>query len=479
MGWNIQVTKYFGVIGNRDHIKIKGEKRPFWEFLDVQPDGWLSSLVYARKDVPRGPMIWDCGAWSYKHRDVPLWDAVSVVPEYERFAAEGDLVLAPDHILIGDNLEMRRQFNLRSARMFLDTCPSRFTPMAVVHGLTSAERVTVARRYIELGYSHLALGGMASNAARKTLVLSQVADVRTALPTVYIHILGLSSPQYMREWKRLKIDSCDGSSHFKQAFTGGAFFTVEGSKLTKHKAARPGNAECFGITAPLCHCKCCVMLRDEGIDTRTFGSNEHNMGRAAHNLNMLMRAQRVAMQKHIVLVACCGQKLSHPAPAKEMYQSVLFKKSREFAERNGDSWLILSAKYGVVDPNAVIEPYDETLNRMPKTSRRAWAERVRMQLDKSARYTVLAGARYCENWIEFFDTHRPMSGMGIGQQLAWLRSQYAEAENNRLSARGNQADLFDGQSITEDLEIPNVAARNSAADECLPDHDLQNSQWSN
>lgn len=36
-------------------------------------------------------------------------------------------------------------------------------------------------------------------------------------------------------------------------------------------------------------CLACRRLRAEGVDTRSYGSNEHNMGRAAHNLNQLMR----------------------------------------------------------------------------------------------------------------------------------------------------------------------------------------------
>jgi len=65
--------RYFGVIGNRDYIKIKCKKRPYWEFLDEQPDGWLSSLTYRRNDIPNDrPLIMDCGAWSYKHNDYAM-----------------------------------------------------------------------------------------------------------------------------------------------------------------------------------------------------------------------------------------------------------------------------------------------------------------------------------------------------------------------------------------------------------------------
>jgi len=36
----------------RYYIKRHSDKRPFWEFLDRQPDGWVCSLAYERDDVP-------------------------------------------------------------------------------------------------------------------------------------------------------------------------------------------------------------------------------------------------------------------------------------------------------------------------------------------------------------------------------------------------------------------------------------------
>jgi queuine/archaeosine tRNA-ribosyltransferase len=122
-----------------------------------------------------------------------------------------------------------------------------------------------------------------------------VRAIREAVPQVHLHVLGLSSPEYARQWNQIGVQSFDGSSHFKQAFTGGAFYTCEGAKLIKHQAARPGNIEDLGIVAPECHCRACTVLREVGIDTRSYGSNENNMGRAAHNLNMLMLSQAIAM----------------------------------------------------------------------------------------------------------------------------------------------------------------------------------------
>lgn len=301
-------TKYYGVIGNRDHIKInKGtpeeDKRPFWEFLDQQPDGWLTSLAYKRKDYPedRGQMIWDCGAWSYKNEETPKLGSNLVTPEwvieeYLHHATAGDLLVAPDHMLIeGHDLDYRRKLNAENAVEFLTTCPDGFNPMAVIHGMDEEERVNNAIWLAEIGYKHLSVGGVAARASQKRQVVESVARIRKVAPDIWLHVLGLSSPPYLRAWTELGVQSCDGSSHFKQAFTGGAFFTVEDGKLKKHQAARTDRTTgevIEEIVAPLCNCKSCSRLREDGIDTRTYGSNENNMGRAAHNMNKLMEAQQ-------------------------------------------------------------------------------------------------------------------------------------------------------------------------------------------
>lgn len=419
---------YYGVIGNRDYIKIAGQKRPYWEFLDRQPDGWLSSLVYKRKDCPQNkPMIWDCGAWSYKDKEVADYTPASALEAYSGYAAEGSTLIAPDHMLIdGVDLEARRRFNKDSAAEFLDIVPSHFQPMACIHGMTLEERISHAEHLMRLGYKHIAVGGVAARAAQKSLVISTVAAIREVTRGARLHVLGLSSPEYMAAWRRLGVDSCDGSSHFKQAFTGGAFFTRNGAKLIKHQAARPGNSDCAGITAPECHCKACTMLRNDGIDTRSFGSNENNMGRAAHNQNILMEAHLVSMAQRIGLVACCGPKLDYSASAQDLYTSPLFTKSRAWVEANCDRWFILSAKHGLVLPSEIIDPYNETLSGSSKAHRISWASKVAAQMAEldlmpTDSFQVLAGNDYCD-WIGLVpqQSFRPMQGLGIGQQLQWL-----------------------------------------------------------
>ena len=40
------MTQYHAVIGNREYIKINGDRRPFWEFLDMQFDAEEEAFVF-------------------------------------------------------------------------------------------------------------------------------------------------------------------------------------------------------------------------------------------------------------------------------------------------------------------------------------------------------------------------------------------------------------------------------------------------
>ncbi len=138
------------------------------------------------------------------------------------------------------------------------------------------------------------------------------------------------------------------------------------------------------------------------------------------------------MARKIALVACVSRKNSMQMPARDLYISDWFRKASAYATRVADEWYILSAKYGLVAPDTVIEPYDETLNRMPAAARRAWAERVSKELSQVLRpgdqVMLLAGIKYRENLIGPIremgcSVEIPMEGLGIGKQLRWLKQQ--------------------------------------------------------
>ena len=84
---------------------------------------------------------------------------------------------------------------------------------------------------------------------------------------------------------------------------------------------------------------------------------------------------------------------------------------------------ILSAKHGVVSPDEEIDAYDLSLGVASREYRVEWASRVSAQLRllSDSRLVVLAGDKYCRGWTpDFANIERPLRGLGIGQQLAWL-----------------------------------------------------------
>jgi hypothetical protein len=123
------------------------------------------------------------------------------------------------------------------------------------------------------------------------------------------------------------------------------------------------------------------------------------------------------------LVACAAQKLDHPAPARDLYISPLFRKAAAYCEKEYDEWYILSARLGLLDPETVVAPYNVTLNTMPRDERLRWGELLQRQLSErgliDADLYLHAGARYRESFAGMPNAHAPLAGLGIGQQLRW------------------------------------------------------------
>lgn len=89
----------------------------------------------------------------------------------------------------------------------------------------------------------------------------------------------------------------------------------------------------------------------------------------------------------------------------------------------------MSAKYGLLDPESVVSPYEMTLNTMRVAERRDWAERVitdlRALLTEHDLVVFLAGERYREFLLSplrkmGMEVEIPMSGLQIGRQLQWF-----------------------------------------------------------
>ena len=130
-------------------------------------------------------------------------------------------------------------------------------------------------------------------------------------------------------------------------------------------------------------------------------------------------------------IGCCKTKLDHAAPAKLLYNSALFKYAYQYAEYRADFIYILSAKYGLVLPEQIIEPYDQTLSENDIQ----WAKRVIEQckindINCNEETMFLCGKRYYKNLIPFFtNSFCPVQHLSLGQQIHFYKTEI-EAYNN-------------------------------------------------
>jgi hypothetical protein len=138
------------------------------------------------------------------------------------------------------------------------------------------------------------------------------------------------------------------------------------------------------------------------------------------------------LRNAMALVSCVKSKRAHAAPARELYTSPLFTMARDLIEAQEAQWRVLSALHGLIEPSAIITPYEYTLKRLGVAERRAWANRVLMDLlplmEAVDRAVFFAGVRYREFLTEPIMRRGicievPMEGLRQGEQLAWLRNQ--------------------------------------------------------
>lgn len=302
------MAQFYCVAGWREFVWLRRpqggrERAPLWDFLPDQRH-WLTSLVYApRMGRPPGARLLDCGAWSYKHEPAPRWSPEAALSAYRAAgAASGDLVVAPDHMVLRDqdSVEEARRgaLTVEFARAFLARCRQEarpgLVPVAVTHGNTPDAHRRMAEALLGMGYRALATGGVAGRAGNRRYVegvLDATARLRDRAGAPFRwHVLGVSALSWVQAFDAYGVDSFDGSSMYFAALAAGEYFwwDADAGRIRgkgKGPAADPESL-------PVCACPVCARLREDGVDTRRKGTNEHNMGRAIHNVYVYLQALR-------------------------------------------------------------------------------------------------------------------------------------------------------------------------------------------
>ena len=139
--------------------------------------------------------------------------------------------------------------------------------------------------------------------------------------------------------------------------------------------------------------------------------------------------------KTLGLLSCTSEKASYPCKVSEMYlRSNLFRKAISYAKKHYDLIAILSAKYGLLLLDEVIEPYNETLNDKGTQEIKAWSAKVFEQMKSKLDLKVIsviyfhAGEKYRKYLVPHIEAVHikcevPLEGFRIGEQLQWYDQQ--------------------------------------------------------
>jgi hypothetical protein len=137
----------------------------------------------------------------------------------------------------------------------------------------------------------------------------------------------------------------------------------------------------------------------------------------------------------LIAISCGRAKETRPAPARELYTGALFRMQLKWAEsiaEPGDCIVILSARYGFVLPDQIVEPYNVKMGEPGCVTPIALQRQIRQRPDlqtgavlTTCRGTYLAMLRMLfPKVVAAIPEHPPIK---YGWQMQWM--------NNHLGLR--------------------------------------------
>ena len=176
----------------------------------------------------------DCGAFTYVNSDYPTMSIDRAVALYESYGF--DFGAAVDHIpmetisvngqtrkLTRTERESRIDITMMNAEKFIESVhrrKARFLPVGILHGLDADGYSRSVRHYYDLGYRHMAIGGLVPQSdARIKEIVQAVMGAADGLPVrPWIHLFGIYRPKLQSLFRALKVDSFDSATYFRKAW---------------------------------------------------------------------------------------------------------------------------------------------------------------------------------------------------------------------------------------------------------------------
>ncbi|GAB5517608.1 MAG: hypothetical protein Rhob2KO_53330 [Rhodopirellula baltica] len=188
-------------------------------------------------------MFGDCGAFSYASEDQPPFTPAEAAKLYDRFGfdigASVDHIPLPEIIVRNKNGDIERkslslkkrkeriQLTVDNAEKFLAARRRHkysFVPLGAIQGIDTRSYVKCVHDYIDMGYRHIALGGLVPRqdkdileivCAARNAVQSRTRSMKT---NVWLHLFGILRPRLQTTFRLMGISSFDSASYLRKAW---------------------------------------------------------------------------------------------------------------------------------------------------------------------------------------------------------------------------------------------------------------------
>jgi len=132
--------------------------------------------------------------------------------------------------------------------------------------------------------------------------------------------------------------------------------------------------------------------------------------------------------RHRVVIPCGAKKADGPRRAGQFYLGSYHKQCLAWARSNFEEHeiAILSARYGFVGLDRLLQPYEATFGRVLTNEQAALLRRTSLPVSRTA--LVVGGKRYFEAAqsvlprVQWLTPQMGLSKAGLGYQIQWLKN---------------------------------------------------------
>jgi queuine/archaeosine tRNA-ribosyltransferase len=172
----------------------------------------------------QGPIFGDCGAFSYVKEKKPPFSTNDVAEFYHNLGF--DYGVSVDHLCIPafkSDWQYRFDLTNKNAEKFYTRWEAKgytYHAVGAAQGWDVESYKESVDNLIDIGYTHIALGGMARSPTSKILKILEGLQASFKRRNLWIHLFGVARLDAIRKFTKLGVNSVDSASALRNAWLG-------------------------------------------------------------------------------------------------------------------------------------------------------------------------------------------------------------------------------------------------------------------